>query len=124
MVFKRLLISLLLIPFISSCKYASMMEAGNACAIWEQERKGAFEVDYDGDGRQGLDTGVESLQYALDSTGPKFYRSQGTTYELRECSNEESTKQIIGKEYITPWKILMTEDEFKAVKIVYKKFSY
>jgi len=121
---KRLLTSLLLIPFISSCKYASMIEAGNACNLWEQERKGVFEVDYDRDGRQGLDTGVGSLQYALDGTGPKFYRSPGTTYEIRECSSEESTKQIIGKEYITPWKILMTEDEFKAVEIVYKKFPY
>ena len=124
MVVKRLLISLLLIPFISSCKYGSMVEAENACAIWEQERRGVFEVDYDRDGRQGKSLSIEYLQYALDGTGPRFIRGEGTTYRLRECSNEESTKQIIGKEYITPWKILMTEDEFEAVKIVYKKFPY
>ena len=113
---KQLIAFLLLIPFISSCKYGSMMEAENACAIWEQERKGVFEVDCDGDGRQGAD-----ITY-LD--GSPMYRVDGELVETRECTKEESTKQIIGKEFVTPWKILMTEVEFKALKIVYKKFPY
>ena len=100
------------------------MEAENACAIWEQERKGKVEIDYDGDGRQGLDNGLTTLEYDMHGTGPKFYRDEGTIIDLRECIKEESTRQIIGKEFDTPWKILMTEDEFMAVETRYKKFPY
>ena len=103
---------IVLVLLLSSCKYGSLIEAGSACDVWQQETKGVFEVDSDGDGRQGKDSGIED------------WRVDGDTYPLRECSQEESTRQFVGKEYITPWKVLVTEEEFRALKIAYKKFPY